>query len=109
MGLSFDVHKTAQLLNGYYGVDRQRSAHIVVPKDLVKNISYADVGFLQNSDGKYSLVADFKWGHKTKFLKQFNQLYGKHRVIKQVRRMGYTISSQKVDRDGRIKIRVRAR
>lgn len=109
MGYVFEEHEIAQKLHGYQGDQREQLGHIIVRRKHVGAASN-DVGFLKKPNGKYDLViSDYDTRvHGTKFKEDLKQLYGKHKLVKQVKKMGYSIKSQKVDEQGRIKIRVRA-
>jgi len=110
MGFLPEVHDTAQSIEGYGGFrsrDQLKTANIIVRKKQIEGISWADLGFRKNDNGAYTMVSDLKHSGQ-KLTGQLKQLYGKHRVVKQVRRLGYSVTSQKVDKEGRIKIRVAA-
>ena len=63
----------------------------------------------RKSNGDYELIIseyDRRSKHSKKLTKELKQLYGKHKFIKQAKKMGFSVKSQKVDEKGRIKIRV---
>jgi len=108
LGYVFEEHETSQNLCGYMGDQREQKAHIIVRR---KYIGYAsnDVGFLKKENGSYELIIsqyDRRAKHSKKFTKELKQLYGKYKFIKQAKKMGFRVKSQKVDEKGRIKIRV---
>lgn len=109
LGYVFEEHQVAQQLEGYEGKMREQLANIIIRR---ANIGAAsnDVGFLKAADGHYDLViSDFdRHQRRTKenLIEKLQQQYGTIKFRKQVKRMGYTIASQKVDAKGRIKIKV---
>jgi len=108
LGYVFEDHQTPQALTGYQGDRRTQKANIIVRRKHVGNASN-DVGFLKKSSGDYELIIseyDRRSLHSQKLTKQLKQLYGKHKFIKQAKKMGFSVKSQKVDEQGRIKIRV---
>jgi hypothetical protein len=108
MGYDCEQHETPQVLSGYGGYQRDRLANIIVRQGTFeKGMSWGDAGLLKNKDGTYSLVSDFKYGRQGSFLQKLKQLYGKHRVIKQAKRMGYSVASTRTLDDGRIKVKIR--
>lgn len=42
------------------------------------------------------------------FMERLKQLYGKHKVMKQAKRLGFSVTSSKMTDEGKLKIRVRA-
>ena len=111
MGYKFEEHKIAQKLLGFAGDTREQVAHIIVRKKYVGSAAN-DVGFYKKADGSYDMIiSEFdKSGNKKQavdFMHRIKQLYGKHLTIKQCKKLGLKISSQKVTEDNKIKIRVR--
>ena len=111
MGYPCESHNEAQTLYGVGGHARSQKAHIIVRRADVGSAAN-DVGFLKCSNGKYSLIISEFDRRQTKqgtaFTKTINQLYGKYKVMKQVKRMGYSVTSVKTDTNGKLKIKVRA-
>ena len=109
LGYVFEEYAEAQQLEGYGGDKRQQKAHIIVRR---KHVGAAanDVGFVKNSNGKYDLLIseyDRRAGtQSSNFMKKFNQLYAKHRFLKEVKSKGWTVTSKKTTKDGKLKIRV---
>lgn len=113
MGLEHEKHATAQELLGFGGSRVQnRKAHIIIRKQSLGNKSWGDCGFYKQADGTYQLVSDFRYswtsqsGERDTFLQELKQLYGKHKVIKQAKKMGFRLNGTKVLEDGKIKIKV---
>ena len=111
MGYKCEVHDTPQTLVGYMGDNRTQKAHIIVGR---KNISSAsnDIGFVKTANGNYEMIIsdyDRHTSHSKNFLEKLNQIYSKQRVIKQARQMGYTVSSQSIEQDGRLRLRLMTR
>lgn len=109
MGYEFEDHKEAQNLYGYRGDLRKQKANIIVRKKHVGSAAN-DVGFNRKANGKYELIIseyDKRYGSKSaeNFLEKMKQTYSKYKYIKQLKKMGSTISSVKVSDDGRIKIK----
>lgn len=109
----FEEHKEAQHLTGYVGDKRKQKAHIIVRRKHVGS-GANDVGFLQKEDGSYDMIiSEFdKNTHHTQgdnFTNKMKQIYGKHKALKKIKRMGVKISSQKVSqtKDGKLKIKLR--
>ncbi len=108
LGYVFEEHETAENLHGYVGDKRTQKANIIIRRKHVGTASN-DVGFLKKSNGDYELIIseyDRRSKHSKKLTKELKQLYGKHKFIKQAKKMGFSVKSQKVDEKGRIKIRV---
>jgi len=89
---------------------RDQTANIIVRRQYVGTAAN-DVGFLKQSDGRYQMIiSEFdrrQTTQGTNFLKRMGQIYGKHKVLKQVRRLGYSVTSTKTTEDGKLKIRVK--
>lgn len=112
MGYKFESHDEAQTLYGVGGTPRAQKAHIIVRRQHVGPAAN-DVGFLKQPDGTYEMIiSEFDAGGKKKqaidFTQRLDQIYGKQKVIKQAKRMGYTVLSTKETEDGKLKIRIRA-
>lgn len=108
MGYVFEEHEVAQSLNGYQGDERIQKANIVIRRQHMGAASN-DAGFLKKPDGNYELIIsefDKRSAKGKKLLTELKQVYGKHRFLKQAKKMGFAVKSQKVDEKGRIKIRV---
>ena len=87
-------------------------ANIIIRRQHVGGASN-DVGFLKKADGSYELIiSEFdKSGGKKQavdFLQKLKQMYGKHLAIKQCKKLGFKVSSQKTTEDNKIKIKLRA-
>lgn len=112
MGYECEVFKEAQDIQGF-GQRNFKKANIVIRQKHLGNRAWGDLGFVKNDEGTYSLISDFRYSwkdnvsYKDEFMKQLTQLYGKHKVIKQAKRLGYHVSSTKMLEDGRIKVKVR--
>lgn len=109
LGYNFEEHKEAQKLVGFEGGVRQQGAHIIIRRQHVGAASN-DVGFNRKADGKYELVIsafDSRRGSKSAqdFLQNLKQTYAKHKTLKQLKKMGKTVSYVKTMKDGRIKIK----
>lgn len=107
LGYTFEEHQTAQNLEGYRGDTRTQSAEIIVRR---RNVGAAsnDVGFKRKADGKFELIiSDYDRRGKTgnNFMQKMKQLYSKHKTLKQLKKMGKTVTSVKTTSDGRIKIK----
>lgn len=112
LGYECEEHAEAQNLTGYEGSRRVQRAHIIVKRQQV-GAAANDVGFRRKSNGQYELIiSDFdrRQGSKTatNFLVSLKQVYAKHKVVKQLKKMGITITSVKKTADGRIKIKALA-
>jgi hypothetical protein len=111
LGYPTELHEVAQPLYGYQGDVRPERANIIVRR---KHIGSAanDIGFSKNTDGTYEMIIseyDRRASHSGNFMSRLKQMYGVHKTKKFIKRKGYSISSQKTDADGKIKIRIRAR
>jgi len=107
MGYVYEEHKTAEHLYGFQGDSRQQKANIIIRRKHVGSAAN-DVGFNKTSSGKYELIiSQFDKGGKTgtNFMERMRQLYAKHKTVKQLKRMGKTITSIKQGADGKIKIK----
>lgn len=107
LGYVFEDHKIAQNLNGYMGDKRKQQANIIVRRQQVGSAAN-DVGFRMKSDGKYELIiSDYDRRGKTgkNFMERMRQLYSKHKTLKQLKKMGKSVTSVKTTKDGRIKIK----
>lgn len=111
LGYIFEDHDTAQNLVGFQGDSRTQVANIIVRRKHVGAASN-DIGFLKKEDGNYELIIsdyDKRTTGGKKILKDLKQIYGKHKFLKQAKKMGFSVKSTKVDEKGRIKIRVMGR
>lgn len=111
MRCEVETHQEAQPLVYSSGkVSKIKKAHLIVRRRHMPRLLHADLGFF-NDGGVYKLMVDFEPGsseeEQQKLLSSIRQLYGKHKVLKQVRRMGYTVASTRKTADGKLKIRVR--
>lgn len=107
LGYTFEDHKTEQALQGYQGDRRVQTANIIVRRRHV-GAAANDVGFKRKANGKYELIiSDYDRRGKTgtNFLQKMKQLYAKHKTLKQLKKMGKTVTSIKTTEDGRIKIK----
>ena len=107
LGYTFEDHKTEQSLQGYGGDTRQQTANIIVRRRHV-GAAANDVGFKRKADGKYELIISEYDRHGktgTNFMQRMKQLYAKYKTLKQLKKMGKTVTSIKTTKDGRIKIK----
>jgi len=104
----FEDYKTEeQNLHGYAGDRREQTANIIVRRRYVGTAAN-DVGFKRKANGKYELViSEYDRGGKTgvNFMHKMKQIYAKHKTLKQLKKMGKTVTSIKTMKDGRIKIK----
>lgn len=107
MGYQPKVHAEAKSLEGYQGDKRQQKAHIIIPRRQVGNASN-DVGF-EKVGTKYRMhLSEYDERTGTFKTKKLKQLYAKNRILKTVKKKSkYRVSSQKTEKDGRIRLRVR--
>jgi len=110
LGYEYEEHTEAKGLVGYEGRVRKQKANIIVRKKYVGSAAN-DVGFKRKPNGEYELIIseyDSRKGSKsaTNFLEELKQIYAKHKNLKQLKKLGTTISSVKKTTDGRIKIKV---
>lgn len=107
LGYTFEDHKTEQSLQGYAGDRRVQTANIIIRRRHV-GAAANDVGFKRKANGKYELIiSKYDRGGKTgiNFMQKMKQLYSKHKTLKQLKKMGKTVTSVKTTEDGRIKIK----
>ena len=108
LGYTFEDHKTeAQSLQGYQGDNRVQTANIIIRRRHV-GAAANDVGFKKKANGKYELIIsqyDRSGQTGTNFMQRMKQLYAKHKTLKQLKKMGKTVTSVKTTADGRIKIK----
>ena len=112
LGYIYEEHAEAQKLTGYEGSRREQQAHIIIKRQHVGSAAN-DVGFHRKTNGKYELIiSDFDRRHGSKsatdFLENLKQIYAKHKMVKQLKKMGTTVTSIKKTADGRIKIKALA-
>lgn len=111
IGYECEVHEIPKNLYGYAGDKREEVANIIVRRKNICN-SANDIGFLKQSNGTYKMIIseyDLSARHSVDFKEKLKQYYSKNVVLKQVKRMGYSVASQTVDEKGKVRIRVRAR
>lgn len=108
LGYVFEDHKTKeQNLQGYTGDTRTQTANIIVRRIHVGSAAN-DIGFKRKSNGKYELIISEYDRHGktgTNFMHKMKQLYAKHKTLKQLKKMGKTVTSIKTTADGKIKIK----
>jgi len=107
LGFPYEEHKIATGLYGYAGDRRSQVANIIVRK---KNIGSAsnDIGFHKKADGKYELIIseyDKRIRKGQIFTKKFKQVYASKQTQRQLRKKGYKLKKQKVEKDGTIELR----
>lgn len=106
MGLSVEQDTTIRGYRGLQNVDIAAKA---------KNGS--EIGFLQNSDGSFDMVADW-WAKngkgKEKIIKELKDMagrvqqeYARRIVLSQVQNEGFSVVEEKEEKDGSIRIVVR--
>jgi hypothetical protein len=101
LGLSPVIHKTPVLLESRWG-NSEYSAHIVLPKAQL-NIG-ADVGFLREDDGAFSLIADdWELGRNSNFRQNLSAEYTAQSAIK----LGFKVKSREKLPDGRLQIKLK--
>ena len=109
LGYVFEEHEIEQHLFGYGNDQRAETAQIIIRRQHVGSAAN-DVGFHRKENGKYELIISEydRSGHKKQavdFLERMKQLYSKHKTLKQLKKMGKTVTSVKTTKDGRIKIK----
>lgn len=107
LGFPYEEHKEGTNLVGWLGDKRSQLAHIVVRR---RNISRAsnDIGFRKTESGKYELIIS-EYDRNIKkgkiFLTKFKQVYAVKQAKKYLKRKGYKLKKQKVEKDGTIELR----
>ena len=106
MGFVVEQNKVAQKVKGYYRSDKV--AQVILRKSTNKGLS-ADVGF-ELSGETYLMHYDSMDKRKLK-LKILKQLYAKNKVklVIKSKNTKYSLKSEKVDKDGRIRLKVTLR
>ena len=107
LGFPYEEHEVATNLMGWHGDRRTQVANIIVRR---KNISSAsnDIGFVKKANGKYELIIseyDRKIPKGMLFTKKFKQIYVTKQAKKYLRKKGYKLKKQKVEKDGTIELR----
>jgi hypothetical protein len=77
MGLQAQVLDKATTLTGYYGRDKAKGATIVIPKSEFQKIgtySYLDIGFVEGTDGTWTVQTDGHLPTKVKNPKNPNEM-----------------------------------
>jgi len=101
--LKYTVFEGKSTLKGYEG--QKKNIDI-----LVKLNSSYDIGFTQNKDGSFSIIADW-WGvtkvKKDDFTRMVNQNYSLNMISREMKKKGYKIVEQKDLEDKSIKVVVR--
>jgi len=106
IGFVVEQNKVAQKVKGYYKSDKV--AQVILRKSANKGLC-ADVGFELSGD-TYLMHYDSMDKRKLK-LKLLKQLYAKHKVklVIKSKNTKYSLKSEKVDKDGRIRLKVALR
>lgn len=111
IGYNPQVHKEANNLYGFQGDQRSQKAHIIIPRSQVGGASN-DVGFLRKEKGEYEMIVS-EYDQKATFtqtrVNNLKQIYAKKVILKQAKKAKYKVSSEQVQADGSIKIKVRLR
>jgi hypothetical protein len=107
LGFTVEQHVAAKVIKSYYNRDGSKKAHVILRK--AANRLSADAGFEMIGD-TYVMHCDSMDKRRLK-LEQLKQLYSKHRVKQTVKRKNtkYSLKSETVDKDGRIRIKVALR
>ena len=109
LGYHPEIHEEIQSLFARSGkkMPSKYDSNIIVRYKECSSVAWGDLGF-RKENGKYTLVSDLFPREKKQFVGSVKQLYGKYRVIKQVKKLGFRLSSQKIDKKGCLKIRLMA-
>jgi hypothetical protein len=106
MGHKAEVHQEKVDVHGYGGRNWGK-AQVIVRK--VSGL-YADVGFEKTETGKYKIHID-SMDERRFDINKVKQLHAKHKVKNYVKKHTgkYQFGSEKVEQDGRIRIKLRVR
>ena len=94
-------------LYGYTGDRRAQVANIIIRKKHVGAASN-DIGFIKTADGKYELIIseyDRNIPRGKVFMQKFKQTYVTNQAKKALKKKGYKLKKQKVEKDGTIELR----
>jgi hypothetical protein len=108
LGFVHEIHEIPQNLYGYTGDKRSQKANVIIRKKHIGSASN-DIGFFKEANGNYTLlISEYDKAVDKKIQNKLNQIYSKYIIKKQAESMGYTISEQTYDAQGRLKIKVSA-
>ena len=107
LGFVVEENEVAKVIKSYYNRNGSKKAHVILRK--VSNKLSADVGFEKVGE-EFIMHCDSMDKRRLK-LKLLKQLYSKHKVKQTIRKKNtkYSLKSEKVDKDGRIRIKVALR
>lgn len=98
LGVKFEVGKDLEL-TGYWGrhsTREMRSAEIAIRRENLPGNPRNDIGYRKGPDGNYELViVDIDQHRLRDFVNQVAQRGARHKVLREARRLGYTVVRQK--------------
>ena len=98
MGYEAEVHPQGAKLNSYYSEQEAKVAHVVIRRRELPG-AYGDIGFVQQPDGRLTLIADELDGHSgygAKWLGRVQQLYKEKQTLAMARAKGYILKKREV-------------
>jgi len=107
LGFQYEEHEIPTNLMGWHGDRRKQLANIIVRRKHISSASN-DVGFLKKANGKYELIIseyDRRIAKGMLFTKKFKQIYVTKQAKKYLKKKGYKLKKQKVEKDGTIELR----
>lgn len=100
-----EEYEEAQQLCGYEGSLREDKANIIIRRQHIGRVSN-DLGFVKTANGYDMVISEYdRSAHGKVFLEQLPQQYGVNKTRKTLKHMGCTVTSQKTNAKGQIKIR----
>jgi hypothetical protein len=108
LGFTVEQNEVAKAIKSYYNRNGSKKAHVILRKASNRGLS-ADIGFEMVGE-EFIMHCDSMDKRKLK-LKLLKQLYSKHKVKQTIKKKNtkYSLKSETVDKDGRIRIKVALR
>lgn len=102
MGYQPEQHEKPVNLYGYQGDMREQTAEIVLPRRQVG--CYAnDIGFKRETNGYKVYVSEFDVGEHHFNMQSFKQKYSEAKVLKDAKRLGYSVT-RRTETDGKVRL-----
>jgi len=114
IGYNPQIHTEAVPLVGFRGDKRKQRANIIIPRQQISGASN-DVGLMRMEDGSYKVYVSqydesIAVSGRGFSLDKLKQVYAKNRLTKAIeKKTKYKLKSKKIDKDGRIRLRIRSR
>ena len=98
MGYQAEIHPDGASLNSYYSEQEGKVANIIIRRAQLPG-AFGDVGFVRQSDGRFTLIEDElddHSGYGRKWLGRVQQIYKESQTLAVAQVKGYRLKSRQV-------------